>query len=197
MEFSYRVSEKDYVRAWKMAALSRRGPVIKTVLFWAFVIICLVLLFAIIEKNNNRHVEARQDQSETEQTELAVAPSTVSSSFENIAKNVAPLALVAGIWVFLIFYWTPLRVRRRYRKDTNCHGQVTIALDAHSVDIRSSVGISFQSGWNAFTDWSEKQNIVLFRQPSGTFHIVNIAELSEVERDELRGILSAALPRKK
>jgi len=72
-----------------------------------------------------------------------------------------------------------------------------VTLDMGSFSIRSSIGTSFQSGWNAFTNWNEKGDLVLLRFPSGTFYMVNIKGLSEAEQGELRGILSSALPKKK
>jgi hypothetical protein len=195
MEFSYRVSEKDYVRAWRMAVKSRKSSIFKTIFFWAFIIVVLVLLFGVIEKTRTQHNQEQREPLDTEQTESAVAPVPASSAIGNIAKNVAPLALIGVIWIGLIFYWIPQKVRNQYRKDTNCHGEIRIALDPFSIAIRSSIGTSFQSGWSAFTNWSEKQDIVLLRFPSGTFHIINVAGLSEVQRDELHVILTAALPK--
>lgn len=188
MEFSYQISEDEYVRAYKLAAKSKRPALVKTVLFWAFVIICLTLLFGVISKQ--RHSPG---DSEVEQ-----APVTQQAPAGNaLLVNLGPLALVFAGWGFLFFFWIPNAVRRQYRKDTNSHGTITIHLDVESIAIRSTVGTSTQSRWNVYNGWQEKQDIVILRYPNGTFQFLNIAGLSEPERAELRGILATALPRMK
>jgi hypothetical protein len=59
------------------------------------------------------------------------------------------------------------------------------------------MGTKFQSGWNAFADWQEKDDLILLRFPSGTFQILCVGKLSDVERTELRDLLTTVLPQKK
>ena len=72
-----------------------------------------------------------------------------------------------------------------------------MTMDAESFAFRSTVGTSTQSRWSVFNGWLEKRDIVLLRYPNGTFQILNLAGLSEVERKQLRSILKTALPQKK
>jgi hypothetical protein len=191
MEFSYRVSEKDYVQAWKIACKSRKPPVVKTRLFWVLILFFLALLFRVVEMNlkHERPVKPEQAQS------ISVRP-VASGSIGNIVSNVGPLVVILGFWIVLLFSMGPARARRMYRKDTNLHGEITVRLDSQSVAIESSVGTFFQSGWNAFTDWREAQDITVLRFPNTTFLIVNTNGLPESQRGELRGILAVALPKK-
>jgi hypothetical protein len=199
MEFSYQITEDDYVRGCKMALKSKRPALIKVMLFWVLVIIGLTLVFSIVQKTTHSSSPS------TPQTESQVDPQTESeptqvtqrASAMNVALNFAPLIAVLVIWGFLFFYWLPNATRRQYRKDTNSHGFVTVAIDAQSFTLQSAVGTSLRCGWNAFTEWREKDGIVLLRYPAGTFQFLNVAGLSEAERKELRGILTTALPQKK
>lgn len=198
MEFSYQITEDDYVRGCKMALRSKRSTVIKTMLFWTLVLIGLILVFSIIQKSS--HVSAPESITEPQvdsQGESEPTPVTRPASAWNIALNFASLVALASIWGFLIFYWLPNANRRQYRKDTNSHGIVTVAIDTQSFALQSTVGTSLRSGWNAFDGWREKDGMVLLRYPAGTFQFLNVAGLSDAEREELRGILRAVLPQKK
>lgn len=190
MEFSYRINEDEYVRACKIACKPKKGFVAKAVVFWVFVVVCLILLSLVVQKAVDHPQSA-----DSEQTESISAPASHSASTIDIVKNLAPMLAILTLWICL-FVWQRGRLKRLYWKDTNSHGEMTVTLDTQSVSVRSSIGISFESGWNAFSDWNEKQNIVLLRFPVGTFYILNIKDLSETERGELRGILSSALPKK-
>ena len=187
MEFGYRITEKDYVSACRMAMKSRRAGLGKTIAFWCFIVICLMLLFTVVQKQTMMPVSPNP----------TPAPATEQASTSHLVENLAPLVGVVAVFLILGFYGLPFALRRQYRKDTNSQGEITIALDPQSISIRSSIGTSFQAGWNAYKDWQEKKGIVLLRFPSGAFQIVNVAGLSDAEREELSGILTAALPQKK
>jgi uncharacterized membrane protein len=203
MEFSYRIGEDEYVRACRIAVKSNRKssglPVVKTILFWVFVVICLVLLFSVVERSA-RVSSTTASQAET-QADSDCSPAPIQSpqpvSGWSLATNLVPLVAIVAIMGFLYLVWLPKAQRRQYRKDTNLHGETTIALDDQSVLIRSTVGTSFQAAWRAFSNWEQKQNMVLLRFPSGGFSMINISGLSNVEREQLRGILSEALPEKR
>ncbi len=47
MQFTYRVSEADYQRAWKLRVKGISGNrTFKTVFVWVFILVCLMLLWA-------------------------------------------------------------------------------------------------------------------------------------------------------
>jgi hypothetical protein len=199
MEFSYRISEDDYVRGCRMAMKAKRPSVFKTILFWAFIVICLVLLFSVVSKSN--HVAPASDSQyvaqDDAQTDVPAPQISTRNAFTNVAAQVGPFVFILAIWGFLFIYWIPNATRRRYRKDTNSHGILTVALDVESFALKSSLGTKYQSGWNVFTGWFEKDGIVLLGFPNGTFQFINVSGLSEAEREDLRGILATALPKKK
>ncbi len=54
MEFSYRISEKQYAQALKLGIGRRAGNAgLKTIVFWVFIAICVLMLWAIVSKSAN------------------------------------------------------------------------------------------------------------------------------------------------
>ena len=51
-----------------------------------------------------------------------------------------------------------------------------------------------QAGWNFYESWREGKNLIVLVLHSGTYFILGLSGLSDVERGELRGILAAAIP---
>jgi hypothetical protein len=187
MEFSYRISEDDYVQGIKMARKLARKSIGKVIAFWAFIVVCLVLLFGVIAKSNHHDGTVTIEPSSS-----SAAQVSTTDSLTKLAVNWGPVVLVLAFWVF----WIPYQTRRAYRKDTNAHGEFTMTLDLQSVALRSTSGMSWQSGWNAFKGWREDKGILLLQYPSKTSQLVNIKTLSDPEREELKNILTAALPKK-
>jgi hypothetical protein len=195
MEFSYRITEDDYVRGCKIALKSKGSKVFKVILFWALIVIVLTILFGVVQKyTHSSDTQMSQTEPQPDSDQVQAPP---SHPWANIAANVGPLVAVIAVWGFLLLYWLPNATRRQYRKDTNSHGIVTVALDGDSFAFQSSVGISLRAGWNAFKDWREKDGLVVLQYPAGTFQFLNVARLSEAELQELRDILTVVLPRKK
>ena len=191
MEFTYRVSEEEYLRAHKVArGMQLRPSTGKTILFWVFVVVCLVLLFSVIQKSASSHSE------ETMQARAQAPEVPTSVMVHNILVNIGPLALVPCLWVGLWLFWIPYKVRRQYRRDPNYHGEMTITLDADMVDVRSTTGFLWRNGWNAVDRWREKEGFLLLQMKSRGFLFVNVRNLSEPMREKMRSILAAALPGK-
>jgi hypothetical protein len=147
MEFSYEISEQDYVRGCKLARRSSKGALAKTIIFWLVVIAALMLLFSVVRRSSLSSA-ARDSQVEIE-SEPEPAPVNTSTALQNFGLRVAPLAGVALIWAFLMLYWVPSLQRRQYRKDTNVHGVITVGIDSEAFSFRSSAGTSLRSGWDA------------------------------------------------
>ncbi len=192
MEFSYTISESDYVRASKLTQRFRKSSVRKTVIFWAFIVICLTLLFAVVKKQTSQ--TDAQATEETQAAEPAAQPTPVLTA---MLVQVAPLAGVLVVLGGLCFVWIPYLRRKMYRKDRNVQGAITVALDTESFQITTSLGTQARSPWSAFDEWFQKDGLILLRYPNQTSQLLNISGLSEPQREELRGILTAALPKKK
>jgi hypothetical protein len=87
------------------------------------------------------------------------------------------------------------RQLRFYRKDPSIQAETTVKITPESVSIQNTAGVFWKYGWNVCDLWREENNLVIFVFRSGTFCISNLTGLSDMQRDELRGILSMALPK--
>lgn len=75
-------------------------------------------------------------------------------------------------------------------------GTFTVSIDPASITVRNTAGTLFQAGWNVFENWREKKEIILLLLRSGSVSVLSLVGLSDYQRNELRSILSAALPKK-
>jgi hypothetical protein len=192
MEFSYKLSEVEYVRACKLGRKASSRSVRKKVMFWVFIIACLMLLWAVIEKA--KHRPDVSDQPPATQSAL-VEPANNGSSTAAFLTNVGPFFLLAGVWILAIWL-IPIRLRRLYRKDPLMQGQFTVCVTPESISIRNTAGTSSQTGWNVYDRWREGKNLIILVLHSRACFAMSMAGLSEAQRIELRGILNAAIPKK-
>jgi hypothetical protein len=189
MEFSYKVSEADYLAAWKLRIKTMRSrSVVKTVMFWVFILVCLILFWTIVQKTNHQPLP-RPDESEFS----TPAPAPTSKS---LLMNAGPLVLIAGVWISIVFVWVPRRVRHIYRKDPSMQGEFTIDVTQSAISTRNTAGTTSSAGWNIYESWSEKKDVIILVFRSGAYFILSLSGLGPAQRDELRSILSAALPKK-
>ncbi len=140
--------------------------------------------------------EQKQAPSNAEIETNSAAASQTAPVGRALIVQVTPLALIVAVWGAIYFLWIPFLQRRMYRRDQNLHGISTVTLDTKSFVSASTTGASFQCPWSVFHSWHEKQGIVLLRYPNGTFAILNIAGLSDMDQRELREILAEVLPTK-
>jgi hypothetical protein len=185
MEFSYWVSEAEYTRAWKVA---RRGSYrlirLSTwfMLFWLSLFLVLILLW-VLAYYTSPHLPAQQH------------PFS-SASPSGAVYNVLPFLLVLCIWAYVLFGFTPMRIRRRYRRDPSMQGQFTATITPDSISISNTAGTSSQSGWNAYRGWSEGKDVIVLLSRARNYVILSLAGLAEPQRLELSGMVSGALPKK-
>jgi hypothetical protein len=108
MEFSYQVSEAEYLQGCKLGQKGLLRSILhpsqtKKIMFWVFILVCLVLLWAVVQRT------AQQPPADQEQ----VAQSTSSGhSTTELVTNVGPFILLAGIWIFILFRGVPKRLRQ-------------------------------------------------------------------------------------
>jgi hypothetical protein len=89
-----------------------------------------------------------------------------------------------------------MQVRRLYRKDPLMRGQFAVSITPASIAIKNTAGTSSQSGWDIYDFWREGRSVIILVMHSSAYFILSLAELSEAQRGELRGILAAALPKR-
>jgi hypothetical protein len=189
MEFSYRISEAEYLCASKLRPL--RGAtswVLKVVtgiiLFWICVFVGLILLWALVQRSSaiphqppTNHVGA-------------------GKFLKAALLNIGPFILIPGSGIYLLFGLEPMLKRREYRKDARMQGIFTATIGQHSILIRDASGTSSQAGENSYEWWHESKRLIVLRLRSGAHTIVSLAGLSDAQRAELRNLLAANLPKR-
>jgi hypothetical protein len=184
MEFTFKVSELEFLQAAKLYRKSTVNSKLRKVLFAAFIFICLVLLFAVVMKIRNGPVE-----------NVPREQATVTAAL--ILQQVGPLILIAALWIFLLFVWPRMRLRNIYRKSPALQGEVTVQATLDMFSVQTSTGSASRTSWSDMKTWHEDKGFILLIYPTKIYQIVSVKDLADPQRQELRGILRAALPQKK
>src|ERR1035438_9832749 len=71
-------------------------------------------------------------------------------------------------------------------------GQYTVSVTPESVATQNTAGTSSKTGWNIYNYWREGKDVILLVFHSGSYFLLSLRELPDAQRDELRGILTAA-----
>ena len=192
MEFTYKVSEEDYWRAWRLRLKPPRTRVLRTVVFWAFILICLLVLWRVVELNAPITAGAGEPAT-TQQPEAPTQGSGTTA--HSLLVNVGPFIVLIGFWALMLRFgqWAP---RRIYRKDPLMQGQYTVTITPESISTQNTAGTSTKRTWNIFASWREGKDVIVLIYYTGAYFILSVGGLSEGMRSELRGILTAAVPKK-
>jgi len=187
MEFSYRVSEAEYLVARKLRLTAMRNLRIpKTIILCVFILVCLMLLWDVVRKTTHHPPQGNPDAVPTQNVPVSTA----------LQFNAAPFLIMIGISFAAIFVWVPIRVRRAYRNDPSMQGEFTVEITPSAITTRNTAGTGANAGWNIYEFWSEAKSVIILVNRSGSYFILSLSGLAEAQRDELRSILSTALPKK-
>lgn len=219
MEFSYRISEDDYKQGFKLRLRKNAliSGVTKTIMFWVFILICLVLLWAIVQRTATTS-RSRNDIPNTSAAEsgssgdaASDAPQTSpdgpakrvdnASLSKALIFNLGPFLLLGAIWIFMLRNMTGrglaiLGLAGPYKRDPLMQGQFTVNLTSTSISIQNTAGYSAKLDWCLFDGWREGNSVIVLIHKSGTYSVLSIGALSDGQKSELRGVLAAALPQK-
>ncbi len=217
MEFSYRISEAQFLQARKLG-LERRSKHanVQTILFWVFIAICLLLLWVIVQKSAPQprseapaHTASMSDAQTTENptpSNEALPQPSGSAGHDSHAKpantplapllNWGPFVAILLVWIFLLARYGPMRLRRMYRKNPLMQGEFTVNITPTAISIRNTAGTSSQYGWNIYEYWRERKDLIVLKYFSEGQFILNVAGLSDIQREELRSTLANAMPRR-
>jgi len=189
MEFTYKVSEAEFLSAWKLRERSFSSRLFRGVFlfvgFWVVVLVGLILLWGVVQYTGASPMQHPSDH-----------PAGISRFLGAMALNLGPFFVAFGILAFVAIRLGPQSSRRSYRNDPQMQGEFTVDLTPDSISIQNSVGTSSRSGWSLYKYWREGKDLLLLGLHSGELFVLSLAGLSEPQRDELRSILGAALPRK-
>jgi hypothetical protein len=175
MEFSYRVSEADYMAAWRLRRrqFSRGEQTALWVIILVYVVFILgmILQFWLIRRNG--------------------------TPIGGTAGMFGPFVSFGGICgILVVFGAAQTRARRQYRADPTMQGQFKVAVTADGISISNTAGPSSKWVWNNSDRSRQAKDLIVVESISGAYTILNLAGLSPQLRAELRNILAAALPKK-
>jgi len=192
MEFSYQITEAEYVQATKLkplrSLLSKVFRVVKwMILFWVAVFVGLVLLWVVVERSGPPRPAVQH-------TPATSAPR--ASVLKAIVLTFGPFLLIGGGSIYLMFGFEPMLTRREYRSSARMQGQFTVIITPGSISVRDFAGASAQAGGDFYEWWYENKGLILLRLRSGACSIVSLSGLSETERVDLRGMLAVTLPKR-
>ena len=193
MEFSFTVSHAEFGRAWRLVRKASSRPSVKTAAFWIFIMTCMMLLYRYVQPSN--HQSASSYHLEVSRSSFVAAANRVAS-LSTVSERAGPFLVLAGVWILVVGGLVPLRLHYMYRKDPRMLGQFSVNITRDSITTETTVGTLAKSSWNVYDYWSEEKGVIILMFHSGAYSIVSLAGLSEPQRDELRAILSAALPKR-
>jgi hypothetical protein len=193
MEFSYKLSEAEYLNGWKLRSKQSLPPgMIKTILLWAFILACLILLRSFFFQHNIHPSDSAESP--------VAQPAERGQNLSKLLGDSLPLvgSVIFGAVVFIVLLRSGLKNmrRRHYLKDPMMQGTFTVRITPSQIEMDNTEGCSSQSGWNLYAGWREDKGVAILLLCSGSFEILGLAGLSESEKTELRGILSRALLQK-
>lgn len=96
----------------------------------------------------------------------------------------------------LIFVRPRWNAARMYRNNPSRDEIVSVSVTLEHVDVRFGSSVTSCFAWPFYKYWREGKKFVLLKLKMGQFQFLPTAGLTDAERDELRGILTAALPKK-
>ena len=193
MEFSFTVSDAEFRRAWRLVRKASSRSSVKTAAFWILIMTGMMLLYRYVQPGN--HQSAASYHLAFSRSSFVAAANRVAS-LSTFSERVGPFLVLAGVWILVVGGLVPLRLHYMYRKDPRMLGQFSVNITRDSITTETSMGTLSKSSWNVYDYWSEEKGVIVLMFHSGAYSIVSLAGLSEAQRDELRAILSAALPKR-
>ena len=125
-----------------------------------------------------------------------VGPVNQVTPASTFIERAGPVLVLAGLWVIIVTGLVPMRLKHLYRKDPRMHAKFTVDITPNFIFTHNSAGTTSKTGWNVYDYWCEGKNVIVLMFLSGSYSILSLAGLSELQRGELRGILSASLQKR-
>jgi len=192
MEFSYKVTESEFREAWRVERKASSRSSLKTAAFWMLIMFGLLLLYLVIQPPR---APGAADQRRVAPSSIAKAANS-SKPPSDYLERVGPFLVLAGVWILVVTGLVPMRLRYLYRRDPRMQGQFTVNISRDSISTENTAGTTSTSAWNVYDYWCEGKGVIVLMFNSGTYSVLSLAGLSEPQRGDLRGILSAALPKR-
>jgi hypothetical protein len=193
MEFSYKITEIEFQEGWRVERKASSRSSLKTAAFWMAIMFGLLLIYRAFLPS--RPLPGGAEQHLIAQASI-VRPVNDVNTASGFLDRFGPFIVIAGLWILIVTRLVPMRLRYLYRKDPRMHGQFTVSITQDAISTENTAGTSSKSSWNVYDYWCEGKSVIVLMFHSGTYSILSLAGLSEPQRGELRGILTAALQKR-
>jgi hypothetical protein len=189
MEFKYKLTEAEYLLASKIVVKRPGRPWARTLSYGYLAVIFLIIWGAFLagmflEQENLVGITAAEIQQ-------------VHAMQKMVPASIVPVLGIFGL-ALLFLRLRPLRFLDRnsriehFRTDPGCQAETTVTVTPESIGFRSATGFS-ESIWECYATWVERNGILILVTRAGVRKILKITGLSDSDKDELRGLLTAAL----
>jgi len=186
MEFAYKLTEADYVKAARIKAKSLNARPWSKFLSRLYLVLSFVILWLCFSAGR---ILEWLDLTGDKLGNLAVGNLLLSSILPT-----AILSLLIILLVRAVAYLPRRRLRReQYRNSAACQVETRVRVSPQSIAFQSETGSS-ESNWKNYATWNTRDGILVLTNHGGVRHILKIAGLDQ--HSELMGILADALPQK-
>lgn len=179
MGFSFRISEDEYVRSAKSHVEGHTSSKVGLCIYLFLAVLCLHLILMLTYG---------QIQYSAERMSIGFA----------LALYIPLIGLIV-IPAFWRIYLVPRPYSRIYRLDPVLQSEMRVTVTSRGFTRDCDFGEPLRTNWSQYRYWREFHNVILLVEAANDWALtaVSIAELLDWQRDELRDILTAALPQKK
>jgi len=178
VKFTTRVTEADFVAAYRLKCRSLHRRIASAIAYTFAAVFWLFLVGAAISRHNHPN-------------ELFLGQN--ASEFLNL---LLPTAILLLVWILAFRVYPMFATRRKFRQSKVFHGEILNEVTAEGLWQKTSSGSYGFSKWQDLSYWRESEEIIVVVYPSDVFCILPKASLSSDEQAELRDILAKALPQK-
>jgi hypothetical protein len=193
MEFSYTISEAEYLSACKIP-VKRPGRNWLRINSYANEVILLLAIWGafalgmLLESSDLVRVTAAQIPHG--HAAAAILPASIVPTLGYFC------VVVLAVRILRPTGWLALKIRREhFRSDPGCQAETHASITTEGVAFRSAVGSS-QSTWGPYYAWAERGGTLILLTRAGVRKIIGVGNLSDSDKAQLRSILAAALPQK-
>jgi hypothetical protein len=193
MEFSYKLTESEYLSACKIPVKrpGRNWTRISSYVYNAILLLTVwgaVVLGMLLESWDLVGINAADVPHL--HTPAAILPASIVPALGYFALVLMAFRLLRPT------RWLAARRRREhFRADPQCQAETRVTVTVEGVSFHSATGSS-QSIWSTYSTWAERGGVLLLVTHAGVRKILCISKLTDPQRAELRGLLAAVLPQK-
>ena len=111
-------------------------------------------------------------------------------------KAILPGALGILLWVLFFRVYTPYATRRKFRKTRSFQIEVFNEINSEGLMQKTAEGSYGFSRWADFSHWRESEQMIIVVYPTGIYCMIPKSAVTTEQQNEVRNILTAALPKK-